>query len=173
MKIYTRTGDKGNTQVYADTVEPLPKNHRLLEVYGTLDELNAHLGLLASYLDISESHCQAIFEVQQKLFHIGFTLSASSELTDSDVTELEHQIDQWHTELPPQTSFILPGGCTKAAQAQVCRTVCRRAERHVVALSEQRDVSPQALCYLNRLSDWLFTLSRYLNHQQGITEQKV
>ena len=164
MKIYTKTGDKGTTQIYADKVVRMPKDDAVLECYGTLDELNAHIGLLLSYLP--EDDTRAFLAAQQKLiFHIGFAISATSELKDEHVTALENTIDALQAGLPAQTSFILPGGITSAAQAHVCRTVCRRAERRLVSVSEQHEVNELCLRYLNRLSDFLFALARTLNFQ--------
>lgn len=172
MKIYTKGGDKGTTQIYVDKPERLGKQDIVLECYGSLDELNAHLGLLASGLKELDQ-LTAVQQVQQALFQIGFALSASTKLTDADVTRLEQQIDQWQSDIPPQTSFILPGGCHSAAQAHVCRTIARRAERRLVELSHQRDVPGVCLRYLNRLSDWLFVLARVINFQAGMAEPKV
>lgn len=172
MKIYTRQGDKGTTQVYTDKALRLPKDDTILECYGTLDELNAHVGLLVSQLTPSDLDAQ-LEQIQRNLFQIGFAISASTELTEHDVQMLESQIDAMTSALEPQTSFIIPGGCQKAAQAHVCRTVARRAERVMVALSEQHDVNPVVMQYVNRLSDYFFVVARKLNHQENIADVKV
>ncbi|GAA0349418.1 cob(I)yrinic acid a,c-diamide adenosyltransferase [Bowmanella denitrificans] len=172
MKIYTKGGDQGTTQIYVDKPERLGKQDIVLECYGTLDELNAHLGMLACELK-EIAQLQAVQQIQQQLFQIGFALSASSKLTDDNVQQLEQQIDLWQSEIPPQTSFILPGGCHSAAQAHICRTIARRAERRMVELNQQREVPGVCLRYLNRLSDWLFVLARVLNFQAGMDEPRV
>ncbi|ALS98813.1 cob(I)yrinic acid a,c-diamide adenosyltransferase [Lacimicrobium alkaliphilum] len=171
MKIYTRGGDQGSTQIYVDKPEKLDKHDIVLETYGSLDELNAQLGLLASQLQDRE--LALVQQVQQCLFQIGFALSASSNLKDKDISSLEQQIDRWQEQLPLQTHFILPGGNFSGALCHVCRTVARRAERQLVAMSKVRDVPPVCLKYLNRLSDWLFVFARYLNQQKGVEEVKV
>ena len=172
MKIYTKTGDKGHTQIYADKVVRLPKSANVLECYGTLDELNAHLGLLGSYIEAPEDKTK-LEQIQQILFQIGFAISATTKLVDSDISSLESQIDGMQNILPPQTSFILPTGCTAATQAHVCRTVTRRAERTMVALLDEYPVPDICLRYLNRLSDYLFVFARMQNFQAGIEETKV
>ncbi|MFT5312441.1 MAG: cob(I)alamin adenosyltransferase [Paraglaciecola sp.] len=172
MKIYTKTGDKGQTQVYADKVLRLPKDAEVVECYGTLDELNAHLGLLGSYLS-SASDKIHVEHIQQTLFQIGFAISATTTLTETDVELLESHIDAMQATLPAQTTFILPSGCTAASQAHVCRTVTRRAERRMVALLGEYPVPDICLRYLNRLSDYLFVFARRQNFQAGIEESKV
>ena len=172
MKIYTKTGDKGHTQIYADTMVRMPKNANVLECYGTLDELNAHLGLLGSHV-VSLTEKANLEHIQQILFQIGFAISATTKLVDSDITSLEEQIDEMQSKLPPQTSFILPTGCAAATQTHVCRTVARRAERSMVALLDEYPVPDICLRYLNRLSDYLFVFARWQNFQLGIAESRV
>lgn len=172
MKIYTRTGDKGSTQIYADKVVRMDKSADVLECYGTLDELNAHIGLLLSMIGQS-SESEFLLDVQQKLFQIGFTISASTTLSSQDVENVEGHIDALQAEIPPQTSFILPGGCQAAAHAHVCRTVARRAERRMVALISQHEVPESCLSYLNRLSDYFFVMARHLNHCAGVKETQT
>lgn len=172
MKIYTKTGDQGQTQVYADQMLRLPKNAEVVECYGTLDELNAHLGLLGTYVSCASDKIH-LEHIQQTLFQIGFAISATTKLTDADVELLESHIDTMQATLPPQTSFILPGGCTAASQAHVCRTVARRAERRMVALLADYPVPDICLRYLNRLSDYLFVFARTQNFQAEIEESKV
>ncbi|MFT4940634.1 MAG: cob(I)alamin adenosyltransferase [Paraglaciecola sp.] len=172
MKIYTKTGDKGHTQIYADTMVRMPKNANVLECYGTLDELNAQLGLLGSHI-VSLEETAKLEQIQQILFQIGFAISATTKLVDSDITSLEKQIDEMQSKLPAQTSFILPTGCIAATQTHVCRTVARRAERSMVALLDEYPVPDICLRYLNRLSDYLFVFARWQNFQAGIEETKV
>lgn len=172
MKIYTRSGDKGSTQIYADKVVRMDKNADVLECYGTLDELNAHIGYLASLIQEKDS-IAFLNGVQQTLFQIGFAISATSKLTDADVESIESQIDHLQSFLPAQTSFILPGGSQQGAQAHICRTVARRAERRMVALMADYAVPEMCLSYLNRLSDYFFVLARRQNALAGIEETKT
>lgn len=171
MKIYTKGGDKGETQIYAGEMVRMSKSADVLACYGTLDELNAHIGLLIS-LDIG-THEKVGVKIQQAIFQIGFAISADTQLQHSDLSLLESEIDKMQTLLPPQTSFILPGGCHSAAQAHVCRTVARRAERGIVALIDNYPVPELCIQYMNRLSDYLFVLARTLNHDASISETKV
>lgn len=171
MKIYTRKGDNGATQVYAKESLRVTKDDILLETYGDIDELNSHIGLLVT---LCEGDVPAFLEkIQRKLFQAGFAISASSTLSDADVTELEQAIDDMTASLPPQTRFVLPGGSPAAAQSHICRTVCRRAERTTTRLANQHAVPPAVMAYLNRLSDYLYTLAVYLNHQSGISPSEV
>lgn len=172
MKIYTRQGDTGHTQIYVDDVVRVEKHSEVLECYGTLDELNAHIGLLHSMID-AKDHKQKLQNIQHLLFQIGFAISAESKLSKSDIDNLESDIDTFQASLPAQTSFILPGGCPAGAQAHVCRTVARRAERRLVALLDKYPVASLSVKFLNRLSDWLFAFSRVVNHQAGAEETKV
>lgn len=164
MKIYTKTGDEGQTQVYTDDVLRVKKHDRILECYGTLDELNAHTGRLIC--DLESDNIPAILpHIQQALLQVGFAISASTQLSDKDLQLLEQEIDTLDNQLPALTEFIIPGGTRAAAQAHVCRTVTRRAERKLVALSEEHEVLPLCLAYVNRLSDFFFVFARWLNHQ--------
>jgi cob(I)alamin adenosyltransferase len=175
MKIYTKTGDKGETQVYAKQTLRLKKDDPILESYGTLDELNAHIGLLNSFLDqTTNDHLRVqLTQIQQALFQIGFAISAETKIADDDVASLEQSIDEMTQALPPQTHFILPSGCQSAAQAHICRTVARRAERQLVRLQEAHQVPAICLSYINRLSDYCFVVARWLNQQQAIEETIV
>ena len=170
MKIYTKTGDKGQTRIYAQTMEMVSKDDNILQCYGDIDELNCHLGYLAA---ASETPSAFIHQIQQNLFQVGFAISASSKLKQDDILALEKEIDRLSVQLPAQTHFILPGGTTCAAQAHICRAVCRRAERSIVAIARANDVPEENIAYLNRLSDYLFTLARYLNFQAGESDIKV
>lgn len=171
MKIYTRGGDKGNTQIYVDKPVRVDKDDIILACYGDLDELNSHTGLLLSLT--GETEKETLLTIQRLLFQAGFAISATSSLSDSDVRQLEERIDALTTHLTPQTHFILPGGSQAAAQAHVCRAVCRRAERTLKALSRVHDVPDVLTAFLNRLSDYFFTVARYINHQTGIADTSL
>jgi len=152
-----------------------------LEAYGTVDELNSHLGLLLTYLkeDTCATERDTLLRVQNLLFSIGSMLATDTSerdvrpgryVTQEDVEEMEHAIDAAEEGLPGWRGFILPGGSAGAAQAHVCRTVCRRAERRIHALAAEADVDPLLLAYMNRLSDYLFVLARKINKSAGIEE---
>mgnify|MGYP000862036023 FL=1 len=177
MKIYTKTGDEGFTSLVGGT--RIDKSHVRIEAYGTVDELNSSLGYLLA-LCPDGAHAPQIEAIQQQLFNIGCHLAtdiAQGNGTDapcldpSCIVQLETAIDQMQEKLPPQTHFILPGGTPTAAWAHVCRTICRRAERRVVTLSHEAHVSFSALQYLNRLSDYLFVLARFINHNADLSEK--
>jgi cob(I)alamin adenosyltransferase len=175
MKIYTKTGDKGQTQIYASEMMRVPKSADVLECYGTLDEFNAHLGLLlAEHTDeIINQHRDKLLAIQKNLFQIGFAISAETALKEQDLQQLEQSIDQMQSDLPAQTHFILPGGHPVAAQIHVCRTLARRAERNMVKLIDEHPIPDLCLSYLNRLSDFLFVLARRVNHHHHIQETAV
>lgn len=169
MKIYTKTGDKGTTSLVGGT--RVSKTHIRLEAYGTVDELNSHLGLLITYLPHQQDQ-RFLQHVQDTLFAVGSHLAtdqektklkAASVITPEQVEAMEREIDRLDAQLPPLTAFVLPGGSRGAAVCHICRTVCRRAERRILALSEQAEISLQLLAYVNRLSDYLFVLSRKMN----------
>lgn len=176
FKIYTKTGDDGTTGLVGGT--RVKKYAPRLEAYGTIDELNSHLGVIRS-LDIPQEIVELLIQIQNKLFNIGSRL-ASDEKGDEftsglavqkqDIEVLEKVIDQYEEELPELRNFILPGGELSVAQCHVARTVCRRAERRIVEFSEQGNVQPELIKYVNRLSDFLFVLARYLGHQKGVDE---
>ncbi len=165
MKIYTKTGDDGYTSLFAGG--RVSKAHSRVEAYGTVDELNSVIGVARTCSPQAEVD-QALLGVQNTLFHLGADLATPLDaksswvvrLTDEHVTALEHDIDAMTERLPALKQFILPGGSAAAAQIHVARTVCRRAERLTVALSDAEPVNAAAIVYLNRLSDWLFTLAR-------------
>lgn len=152
----------------------MPKTHPRLEAYGTVDELSAQLGLLATTL--TDNHdLKFVQGIQQRLFivctHLATAddkpeLQARYDIPADIIGEIEQEIDRIDAALPPLRAFVLPGGDRAAAVAHVCRTVCRRAERRILALSEQAEISPFVLSYVNRLSDYLFVLSRKLNHEE-------
>ncbi len=175
MKIYTKTGDKGQTQIFASEMVRMQKSEDVLECYGTLDELNAQLGMLLTHnQDMAiQPHANTLLSIQSNLFQIGFAISADTTLSESDLVTLEQVIDGIQENLPQQTHFILPGGHPIAAQAHICRTVARRAERRLVALLDAHPVPDVCLSYLNRLSDFLFVLARAINHHHGIQEPTV
>ncbi|WP_416308612.1 cob(I)yrinic acid a,c-diamide adenosyltransferase [Neptunicella sp. SCSIO 80796] len=171
MKIYTKGGDKGETQIYADKPLRLKKSADELECYGTLDELNAHTGMLSALL--AEHSPGLLNEIQTALFQIGFAISATSQLSDQDLAKLELAIDNMQASLPAQSSFILPGGSVAASQAHICRTVARRAERCLVRLTEQHQVADLNLSYINRLSDYFYVLARKINLDCGTAELRL
>ena len=176
-KVYTRGGDKGKTSLVGG--QRVSKACIRLEAYGTIDELSAHLGLLAA--ELPEGHEQMMVErIQNCLFKVCTNLATdqsktplypSAHLPEGEIALLEQEVDTIMHELPEAQGFILPGGTREAAQAHVCRTVCRRAERRIVALSEEADVSPEVQQYINRLSDYLFVLAKKLNFIAGKQEK--
>lgn len=175
MKIYTKTGDKGSTSLLSG--KRVPKYNERINAYGTIDELNSHIGLLRSY-DIPEKNKTFLIGIQNLLFTIGSNLADDSEnnkfnlpkITNDHIEKIEKEIDLLDEELPSLSSFILPGGDLAVAQSHICRTVCRRAEREIVTLSESVQVDILIIQFLNRLSDYLFTLSRSLSHHFNIEQ---
>ncbi len=172
MKIYTRTGDCGTTSLVGGT--RISKTHARLEAYGTVDELNAQLGLLLTYLTDEHDRC-IVCRIQHQLFVVGCHLATDQEkrplsqaaiLPEEEVEALENEIDRMEALLPPLKAFVLPGGSCGAAVCNVCRTVCRRAERRILSLAEQVEVSPEICAFMNRLSDYLFILSRKINQDE-------
>ena len=169
MKIYTRTGDAGLTSLVGG--KRVPKTSARLEAYGTVDELNSHIGLLLAYECLPPEAYVTLRRVQHRLFNLSSQLATEPEsayqpqgIAHSDVEELEAAIDKADAALPRHDRFILPGGSIPAAQAHVCRTVARRAERRMLQMNEQgHPVDPVALSYINRLSDYLFVLARQIN----------
>lgn len=175
-KVYTRTGDKGETSIVGGI--RVKKCCERLEAYGTVDELSSHLGLLAAMLPESEDR-DLIIRVQYNLFNVCTNLATdqsqtplypSAKLADGEIERLEQEVDRIMKLLPERQGFILPGGCQAAAQAHVCRTVCRRAERRIVALAEVAQISPETQQYVNRLSDYLFVLAKKINFNAGVSE---
>ena len=175
VKIYTRTGDDGTTGVLGPT--RLPKHAPRIDAYGQVDELNATLGVARS-LDTKGLVEPDLASIQWLLFHLGAELATTDpkgldrlvRVTDDDVAAVEALIDRLDGGMPPLTAFILPQGTPLAAQLHVCRTVCRRAERAVVALAEKEAIEPRLVRYLNRLADLLFVMARWCNHRAGVAE---
>jgi len=174
-KVYTKTGDTGTTSLVGG--KRVDKACARLESYGTIDELNAEVGLLLTYVSEPQDR-DCLVSVQNNLFVIGAQLATepesphqpSSIITSEDVSSLEHSIDRATEGLPKWRGFTLPGGCRAAALAHVCRTVCRRAERRILALNASEKVDPQLLAYVNRLSDYFYVLALRLNFLQGTEE---
>lgn len=169
--VYTKTGDKGTTGLIGGT--RVAKFHERLEAYGCVDELNAQLGLLVTFL--SDTDRSFVLNIQNKMFSVGsylatdqdkVSISDSSLILPADVSLLEQEIDRIDSDLPKLQAFVIPGGSRSAAICHVCRTVCRRAERRILAVSENHPVSSDLLAYINRLSDYLFVLSRKINHDE-------
>lgn len=174
-KIYTRGGDAGTTSLIGG--QRVKKSCLRLESYGTIDELNSHLGLLAAMLEGTDVELPTQF-LQSCLFEIGTHLAMPCEgdepapyaPSETCVEQLEQLIDTLDQQLESLRSFILPGGTMAASQCHVCRTVCRRAERYITALSDESPLSPTVLSFVNRLSDFFFVLARLINKKSGITE---
>ena len=175
MKIYTKTGDKGLTSLIGGT--RVPKSSLRIECYGTVDELNAHIGLVRDQ-DVNAPRRPLLKEIQDRLFTIGSALAADPEksrmklpdLHAADVTLLEDEMDRLNADLPELRAFILPGGHPAVSHAHVARCVCRRAERLVIHLAEDSFVAELVVVYLNRLSDYLFVLGRAMAHDLGVEE---
>jgi cob(I)alamin adenosyltransferase len=184
MKIYTKTGDKGTTALFGGT--RVPKHHIRIESYGTVDELNSHLGLIRDQ-DIYQNYKDLIIDIQNKLFTVGAILATDPEkavlkngkerlnipkISTNDIALLEQEIDTMNVALPPMTHFVLPGGHQTVSFCHIARCVCRRAERLASALNEFEPIEPNALIYLNRLSDYLFVLARKLSFDLQTNEIK-
>lgn len=184
MKVYTKTGDKGTTALFGGT--RVPKHHIRIESYGTVDELNSHIGLIRDQ-DIKEGHKKLLIEIQDRLFVVGAILATAPEkevlksgkqrlnimrISEEDIVVLENEIDRIDAALPPMTHFILPGGHPIVSYCHIARCVCRRAERLTSQLNEEEPVDELALKYLNRLSDYLFMLARILSSELNIQEVK-
>ena len=176
FKIYTKTGDDGTTGLVGGS--RVKKYDLRLESYGTIDELNACIGVIRSY-EVESDVKALLLKIQNKLFNIGSRLASDEkgkELTEQliikneDIEALEKAIDDYHKTLPELRNFILPGGELSAAQCHMARTVCRRAERRIVEFAEQTPVQPELIKYINRLSDYLFVLARKLGHDKGTSE---
>ena len=175
-KVYTRTGDKGQTSIIGGI--RVSKASERLEAYGTVDELSSHLGLLAAMLSEGEYY-DMIIRIQNNLFNVCTNLATdqsqtplydSAKLADGEIELLEKEVDRMMKSLPERQGFVLPGGTTIAAQAHICRTVCRRAERRIAALAEVALTGDEIQQYVNRLSDYLFVLAKKINFNAGTSE---
>ena len=184
MKIYTKTGDKGTTALFGGT--RVPKHHIRIESYGTIDELNSHIGLIRDQA-IDPIHKKILMEIQDRLFTVGAILATDPEkatlkngkdrlnipkISESDIKLLEDNMDIMNAALPPMTNFVLPGGHQTVSFCHIARTVCRRAERLASHLNDMEPFQPETLMYINRLSDYLFVLARKLSHDLQAEEIK-
>ena len=176
MKIYTKRGDHGTTSLFGGT--SIEKSHIRLHAYGTVDELNSVLGMSLSN-PMSGRGREILTDIQKQLFVLGADLATPqtkktkiNRMDTEDIETLENWIDELESNLPPLTSFILPGGTPSGAFLHLARTVCRRAERYTVELKHSESVSAEAIIYLNRLSDLFFVLARFENMTAGAEEIK-
>jgi cob(I)alamin adenosyltransferase len=177
MKIYTKTGDKGFTSLIGGT--RVPKYHIRIESYGTIDELNSYIGLIRDQ-DIDAADKTLLKEIQDRLFTIGASLAADPDkskmvipdLHTEDVELLEEEMDRINEKIPPLKHFILPGGSSAISFCHIARCVCRRAERLVVQLNDESAVDEKVIIYLNRLSDYLFTLARKVGYENQVPENE-
>ncbi|RKE98012.1 cob(I)yrinic acid a,c-diamide adenosyltransferase [Ichthyenterobacterium magnum] len=184
MKIYTKTGDKGTTALFGGT--RVPKHHIRIDSYGTVDELNSHLGLIRDQ-EIDQHYKDVIIDIQDRLFTVGAILATDPEkailksgkerlnipkISKEDISKLEHEMDRMNASLPQMTHFVLPGGHQTVSFCHIARCVCRRAERLASALNDLEPFLPEALTYLNRLSDYLFVLARKLSYDLQADEVK-
>ncbi|MGB3607033.1 cob(I)yrinic acid a,c-diamide adenosyltransferase [Psychroserpens sp.] len=184
MKIYTKTGDQGTTALFGGT--RVPKHHMRIDSYGTVDELNSHLGLIRDQ-DINDHYKEVLKDIQDKLFTIGAILATDPEkavlkngtqrlnipkISEDHILNLEDEMDSMNESLPEMTHFVLPGGHQTVSFCHIARCVCRRAERLASALNDLEPFQPESLKYLNRLSDYLFVLARKLSHDLQAEEVK-
>lgn len=175
MKIYTKTGDKGETSLLGGA--RVSKSNNRIHTYGTVDELNSHIGLLRDQ-EVNNSRSELLYQIQNNLFSIGSILAAQPdkkidylpELKEAAVLDLENAMDEMNTLLPDMKNFILPGGNQAVSFCHIARCVCRRAEREVVNLANQEAVAEIIIIYLNRLSDYLFVLARMMAKDLGAEE---
>ena len=172
MKIYTKKGDQGNTQLLGGS--EVKKNHIKLECYGTIDELNAFIGNIYDQ-EISTLHKKTLLKIQNQLFNLGSRIAFDGKkekiklpnVTEENIEMMEKEIDKMNASLPPLKNFILPSGLPTVSKCHIARTVCRRAERNLVALGQEEKIDPLHLKYLNRLSDYLFVLARFILMENG------
>jgi cob(I)alamin adenosyltransferase len=176
MKIYTKTGDRGQTALFGGA--RVSKASLRVSAYGDVDELNSHLGVVCAHTSDAALGTR-LREIQAELFSLGAELAKNPDkdvdlgvpgVSDRDIERLEQDIDTLETELAPLKTFILPGGSPAAAFLHVARTACRRAERSLVTLLDSEPVRPELLRYLNRLSDWLFVMARVANHRADVVD---
>ncbi|RFC55366.1 cob(I)yrinic acid a,c-diamide adenosyltransferase [Brumimicrobium aurantiacum] len=176
MKVYTKTGDKGQTSLIGG--QRVSKNDIRIDSYGTVDELNSWIGLIRDHDEIPKKQFDQLIEIQDRLFTIGSLLATQPEGTkmklplvlESDIQFLEEAIDEMNDQLPPMRNFVLPGGKQILSHCHIARCVCRRAERLTTGLKDESDQYQIALKYLNRLSDYLFVLSRKIATDLNIEE---
>ena len=174
MKIYTKKGDEGNTQLLGGSM--VKKNHIKLECYGTIDELNAFIGNIYDQ-KISEFQKEILLKIQNQLFNLGSCIAFDGKkesiklpnVTENNIEMLEKAIDKMDASLPILKNFILPSGLSTVSKCHIARTICRRAERNLVALGEEEKINPLHLKYLNRLSDYLFVLARMILMENDIS----
>ena len=178
MSIVTKTGDTGETGLFGG--QRLPKDHPRIEAYGTVDELNAVLGIILSFKELPGSIQKRLTEIQHLLFRVGADLATPlskkekvDRIGEKHVAGIEVLIQQLETSLPEQTKFILPGGSESASFLHLARTVCRRAERLIVKMKSEEEINEQILILLNRLSDYLFLLARKVNSELGVADVEV
>ncbi|VXB01771.1 Cob(I)yrinic acid a,c-diamide adenosyltransferase [Flavobacterium sp. 9AF] len=184
MKVYTKTGDKGTTALFGGT--RVPKHHIRIESYGTVDELNSHIGLIRDQ-EMQSHYKTVLIEIQDRLFTLGAILATPPEketlkngqprlqqlgIIESDIEYLEKEIDTMEENLPPMTHFVLPGGHITVSYCHIARCVCRRAERLVTHLNDIEPTDTYVMKYLNRLSDYLFVLARKLSYDVKAEEVK-
>jgi cob(I)alamin adenosyltransferase len=180
MKIYTKKGDQGETGLFGGS--RVPKDHARIQAYGTLDELNASLGMvLANEPSISPLPAvlqKNLIRIQGEIFQLGAELATPADkkatfklISDDQISALEIEIDQMERDLPTLKSFILPGGTLRSSHLHLARTVLRRAERELVTLSRAENLRPEVMQYANRLGDYLFVCARWVSHQAGSPEQ--
>lgn len=175
MKVYTKTGDQGETSLFGG--KRVKKYHARIQAYGTTDELNSYIGLIRDQ-DIEEQHKKTLKEIQDRIFTLGAALAADPDkpklkkpdLHLSDIEFLEKEMDRMDESLPEMRYFVLPGGHTTVSYCHIARCVCRRAERLVIELSEEANIEPMIIKYLNRLSDYLFVLGRKLGQELNAEE---
>jgi cob(I)alamin adenosyltransferase len=176
FKIYTKTGDKGETSLIGGS--RVPKYHRRIEAYGTLDELNSFIGYLCDQVERAEIK-EVLFRIQDRVFVLESLLATEPgktvtkylpDIDEEDILLLEKEIDRMNSFLPDLHNFIIPGGHPIVSLSHICRTICRRAERLVIKLSVKEEVNDIIIRYLNRLSDYFFVLARYIAQQLGIDD---
>ncbi len=172
MKIYTKKGDSGQTDLIGKRVA---KDDLRVECYGTLDEANSYIGVLISSILVESNVVPELIKIQRKIFDANTQLASVQpiqKIVEEDIQFLENRIDFFEQETGPMTSFILPGGSLTSSTAHVVRTILRRAERRIISLHKEMEIDPLLIKYVNRLSDYFFALARYLNHLNSIQDIK-
>lgn len=175
MKIYTRTGDKGSTSLFDD--KRVPKDHIRVESYGTIDELISFLALAKNYMEDKEIYA-LIEKIQNKLFTVATNLATEDKskvihhIVEEDIKYLEENVDKYMGKIGNPKGFIVPGSGKKSGYLHVCRTICRRAERRIITLSFQEEIDPLVIKYVNRLSDLIYAVARYLEEEEVAVDYK-